>query len=77
MKKIAITGGKGGTGKSTVSVLMANELIKKKKKVVLVDGDIECPNDHLLLGQKLGKPEKKIYFDFPKLIKEKCKKCGL
>jgi len=77
MKKIVVTGGKGGTGKSTVAILFANQLVKKGKKVVLADCDVECPNDYLLLGQKLKKPVKKIYAQFPKLIKKKCKKCGL
>ena len=77
MKKIAITGGKGGTGKSTVAVLMANKFLKEGKKVVLCDCDVECPNDYLLLGQTLEKPQKKVYAEFPKLNKSKCKKCGL
>ena len=77
MKKIAVTGGKGGTGKSTVAILFANQLVKKKKKVVLCDCDVECPNGYLLLGQKLKKLVEKVYAEFPKLIKKKCKKCGL
>ncbi len=76
MEKIAITGGKGGTGKSTVAILTAADFLKKGKKVVLVDCDVECPNDYLILGEKLEEKEK-IYGDFPVLIKEKCKKCGL
>jgi len=77
IKTIAITGGKGGTGKSTVAVLMANNFVKKGKKVVLVDCDVECPNDYLLIGVKIQKSEKKIYAEFPTLDKTKCKKCGL
>ena len=77
MRKIAISGGKGGTGKSTVAILFANQLIKKGKKIILCDCDVECPNDYLLLGQKLKNPVEKIYAEFPKLIKKKCKKCGL
>jgi len=77
VKKIGISGGKGGTGKSTVAILFANKLIKENKKVILCDCDIECPNDYLLLSQKLKKPVEKVYAEFPKLIKEKCKKCGL
>ncbi len=77
MKTIAITGGKGGTGKSTVSILLANKLRNEGQKVVLCDCDVECPNDHLLLGQKLSKPVQKVYAKFPKLDKEKCAKCGL
>lgn len=77
INKIAITGGKGGTGKSTVSILLANKLRNQNKKVILVDCDVECPNDYLLLGQKLKKPVKKIYAQFPKLVERKCQKCGL
>ena len=76
-QKIAITGGKGGVGKSTFSILLANKLRSRNKKVVLVDCDVECPNDFLLLGEKLKKPVKKVYAQFPKLDKEKCQKCGL
>ncbi len=77
MKKIAITGGKGGTGKSTFSVLFAKELFLKNRRVVLVDCDVECPNDYLLLGIKFKRPRRNIYRFFPKLIRKKCKKCGL
>lgn len=77
MKKIAITGGKGGTGKSTVAILLANKLRKKGKKVVLVDADVECPNDYLLLGEKLARPVAQVYGQFPRLDKEKCRRCGL
>jgi len=78
IKKIAITGGKGGTGKSTVAVLLALSLVKKGKNVVLCDCDVECPNDYLLIGEKLkGKPAEKAFAEFPKLIKKKCRKCGL
>jgi len=77
MKKIAITGGKGGTGKSTVAISMAVDFLRKGKRVILVDCDIECPNDYLLMGEKLNKPRKKIYAEFPKLDKKKCNKCGL
>jgi len=77
IKTISITGGKGGVGKSTVAILFANKLVRKNKKVILCDCDVECPNDYLLLGQKLRKPRQKVYAEFPKLIKKKCTKCGL
>ena len=51
MKIIGITGGKRGTGKSTVATALAFEL-SKNKKVLLVDADVDCPNDHLILGIK-------------------------
>ena len=77
VKKIAITGGKGGTGKSTVAVLLAADFLRKNRKVILVDCDVECPNDYLLTNQKLNNPVKKVYAKFPELDKKKCQKCGL
>jgi len=76
MEIIASTGTKGGVGKSTFAILLAFKLNKQGKKVVLADLDVECPNDYLLLDQKLENPEY-TFAEFPELIKEKCKKCGL
>jgi len=77
MVQIGITGGKGGTGKSTISVLLANKFRKERKRVVLCDCDVECPNDYLLLGQKLKSSVKKVYAQFPRLDQDKCQRCGL
>ncbi len=75
-KKIAITGGKGGTGKSTFAILLTNKFLKQSKKIILVDADVECPNDHLLIGKKIQTAQKNIYANFPSLNKQKCTKCG-
>jgi MinD superfamily P-loop ATPase len=72
--KIAITGGKGGTGKSTVAVSLAVEFAKNKK-TMLVDADVECPNDHLLLSVK-RKKYCNVYQPIPKWDFSKCEKCG-
>jgi MinD superfamily P-loop ATPase len=72
--KIAITGGKGGTGKSMVAVSLA-VLYAKSKKTALLDVDAECPNDHLLLSVK-RKIYTKIYQPIPKWDFTKCVKCG-
>jgi len=74
MKKIAITGGKGGTGKSTVATALAVELTKGKK-VLLMDADTDCPNDHLILGIE-RKKEKDIFQLMPVWDFSKCTKCG-
>lgn len=76
MQIISSTGVKGGVGKSTFAVLLALKKAKQNKKVVLCDCDVECPNDYLILNQKLKNPEP-IYQEFPKLNKKKCRKCGL
>ena len=72
--KIAITGGKGGTGKSMVATSLAVELAKNNK-TALLDVDVECPNDHLLLSIK-RKQFIKIYQPIPKWDFDKCTKCG-
>jgi flagellar biosynthesis protein FlhG len=50
MRVTAITGGKGGVGKTTLSVNMALSLAKMKKKVLLFDGDLGLANVDVLLG---------------------------
>ncbi len=72
--KIAVTGGKGGTGKSTVATALAVELARRKK-VLLVDADVECPNDHLILSVK-RKKDMDIFQLIPKWDFKKCTKCG-
>ncbi len=72
--KIAITGGKGGTGKSIVATSLAVEFARDKK-TMLVDADVECPNDHLLLSVK-RKKYSTVYQPIPKWDFNKCKKCG-
>jgi len=72
--KIAVTGGKGGTGKSTVATSLAVEFAKNKK-TILVDADVECPNDYLLLSAK-RKKYSNVYQPIPKWDFEKCNKCG-
>lgn len=72
--KIAVTGGKGGTGKSLVAISLAVEFAKNNK-TALLDVDVECPNDHLLLSVK-RKEFTKIYQPIPKWDFDKCIKCG-
>lgn len=71
---ISVTGGKGGTGKSTIATGLAFSL-SKEYEVILVDADVSCPSDHLLLSIKLKK-KRKITMFVPKITKEKCIKCG-
>ncbi len=73
--KLTVTGGKGGTGKSTVATNLA-WVLAEKYKVVLVDADVECPNDHILLSAELGEEEDVTLFK-PKFDYKKCTACGL
>lgn len=53
---IMVASGKGGVGKSTVSVNLASSLQKKGFKVGLLDGDIYGPSIPLMLGCNDKKP---------------------
>jgi len=51
-KQWAVGGGKGGVGKSVVSLLLAFWLARKGKQTILVDTDLGGANLHTLLGIK-------------------------
>ena len=50
VQTIAVTGGKGGTGKTTVAVNLATALSQAGRKVLLLDGDLGLANVDVLLG---------------------------
>ena len=50
VRVIAVTGGKGGVGKTTVSVNLATGLANAGRRVVLLDGDLGLANVDVLLG---------------------------
>ena len=67
---VAVASGKGGTGKTTVSVNLALSL----EKIQLVDCDVEEPNVHIFLKPKISEtyPVKTIV---PEIDKNKCTYC--
>ncbi len=76
MKEIAIASGKGGTGKTTLSVNMAVLMAEGAscKKVILCDLDVEEPNSGLFLhGEKVN--EQVQYRMVPVWDEEKCTLC--
>ena len=75
-KIVCVTGGKGGTGKTLVAVNLATMFKNRGYKVLLIDGDVENPNTFLLLNAKLKNKTEVLYF-LPKIVEEKCTKCGL
>ena len=49
---IAVSGGKGGVGKSNISVNLSIALAEMRRRVVLLDADLGLANVDVLLGIK-------------------------
>jgi len=60
---VAVTGGKGGIGKSLVSSALALTLARAGKRTGLFDLDLTGPSDHLLLGVECGFPSEEFGID--------------
>ncbi|NPA67831.1 MAG: P-loop NTPase [Chlorobi bacterium] len=73
--KIAIASGKGGTGKTTLSVNLASYL-SETFNVTLIDLDVEEPNAGLFLNGKKILSEEKFKM-IPEWVKDKCTLCGI
>ena len=70
--KIAISSGKGGTGKTFVSTNVAVTLANCGETVSYLDCDVEEPNGHLFLKPEIKKEEDvEILWGFER---ERCKK---
>jgi ATP-binding protein involved in chromosome partitioning len=57
---VAVTGGKGGIGKSLVASTLALTCSRAGRRVGLLDCDLTGPCDHLILGIESGVPEEKF-----------------
>jgi len=74
--RVAVAGGKGGVGKTTVAVNLAVALTGRGRAVLLVDADVDNPNDHVNLGIKPVKISDISLFA-PKIDEEACTTCGM
>ena len=74
--KIAIASGKGGTGKTSISVSLQHFISKQiTNQVQLVDCDVEEPNDILFFPEAKKNKEHKITQLIPEIDKAKCIYC--
>ena len=72
---ICVASGKGGTGKTTLSVNMAVSLAQSGLPVQLVDCDVEEPNCHLFLNQEWHS-EEPVNLLVPVVNEDRCTACG-
>ncbi len=73
--KIVVGSGKGGTGKTTVSLGLSLSLAENKIPVQYIDCDVEEPNAHLFFkGAEFQKKDVEVMV--PEIDKAKCNFCG-
>jgi len=74
--KIAIASGKGGTGKTTVAVNLFRYLnTEAGKNSLLVDCDVEEPNDALFFRESRQISEHTFYQEIPSIDTSRCTYC--
>jgi MinD superfamily P-loop ATPase len=74
--KIAVVSGKGGAGKTTVSVSLIHYMRRMlNASVHLVDCDVEEPNDALFFSDKVMEASAPVYQEIPVINTDNCSFC--
>ena len=74
--KIAISSGKGGTGKTFIATNIAAILAEKGEDVRYLDCDVEEPNGHLFLKPQIDEEKDVMILSPVGVDEEKCINCG-
>ncbi len=69
---LAVASGKGGTGKTTIALALA----ESAERAVYLDADVEEPNAHLFLPHIPTKEVENVYRMVPKVDEKRCTFCG-
>jgi MinD superfamily P-loop ATPase len=72
---VAVASGKGGTGKTTVAVNLAQVVSESGRKVQYLDCDVEEPNGHIFLRPEIT-AKRQVTVNVPQVDQEKCTDCG-
>jgi len=72
--QVVVASGKGGTGKTTVSVNLALAL-SEKQPIQFIDCDVEEPNAHIFLKPQISAKQSVLKL-LPKLDEKACTACG-
>ena len=67
-RSIVVTSGKGGVGKSTITVALGRQLCKRGYRVVLIDTDIGLNNLDVLLDM-----ESRVVYDILDVVRNRCR----
>lgn len=70
---VAVASGKGGTGKTTLSVALA---LSAEGQVSLLDCDVEEPNCHLFLKFQEPRQTREVFVPVPHIDDSLCDNCG-
>jgi len=74
--RIAVSSGKGGTGKTTVATNLAVTAARAGRRVGYLDCDVEEPNGFLFLKPQMNET-RPVNVSIPKVDLARCNGCGL
>jgi len=74
--KIAISSGKGGTGKTFVATNLSVLLAERRRRVTYIDCDVEAPNGHLFLKPSIDRTEAMTVRAPVAIDADRCTSCG-